>query len=220
MKYIIYIITMASQFNSVLNKYKNKIILTIVSFYENYKNPIRITLPLIILLLAGWLTKIILDPIKFEQEKNYRYTFIKEKLIDIRSAQLAYKEKNGQFTHSFDQLIACVKLDSFVLVQKTDTLIEYYNKVYREMQFKDTLLLDTLGKVSILDSLFSKNYLIDSLAYVPPINKLKFKMRSGVINKSKIDVPVFEALDPSPYDPQNTLIIGSMLEANLNGNWQ
>ena len=68
--------------------------------------------------------------------------------------------------------------------------------------------------------MFYKGYPIDSLAYVPPVNKLKFEMRAGVVNKSKIDVPVFEARDPSPYDPQNTLIIGSMLEANLNGNWQ
>tara|TARA_Y100001968_G_C19448074_1_gene766575 strand:- start:2431 stop:3066 length:636 start_codon:yes stop_codon:yes gene_type:complete len=211
---------MASKLKSVINKYKNKIILTIVSFYENYKSPLKVILPLVILLLAGWLTKIILDPIKFEKEKNYRYAFIKEKLIDIRSAQLAYKEKNGQFTHDFEELISFVKRDSFILIQKTDTLIEYYNTVYREMQFKDTLLLDTLGTVSVLDSLFTKKYPIDSLAYVPPINKVKFQMRAGVINKSKIDVPVFEARDPYPYDPQNTLIIGSMIEANLNGNWQ
>ena len=211
---------MAYKFKSNVNKYKNTIIIKLISFYEQYRKPMQITLPIIIIILAGWLTKIILDPIKFEQEKNYRYTFIKEKLIDIRSAQLAYKEKHGQFTNNFDELINFVKVDSFVLVQKTDTLIEYYNQVYREMQFKDTLLIDTLGTVSILDSLFHKDYPIDSLAYVPPVNKLKFEMQSGVVNKSKIDVPVFEARDPSPYDPQNTLIIGSMLEANLNGNWQ
>ena len=202
------------------NKYKNILIIKLISFYEQYKRPMQITLPIIIILLAGWLTIIILEPIQFEKEKNYRYTFIKQKLIDIRSAQLAYKEKNGQFTNEFDELINFVKKDSFVLVQKTDTLIEYYNKVYREMQFKDTLFIDTLGKVSILDSLFYKDYPIDSLAYVPPVNKLKFEMNAGVVNKSKIDVPVFEARDPAPYDPQNTLIIGSMLEANLNGNWQ
>ncbi len=202
------------------NKYKNILIIKLISFYEQYKKPMQITLPIIIIFLAGWLTIIILEPIQFEKEKNYRYTFIKEKLIDIRSAQLAYKEKNGQFTNDFDELINFVKIDSFVLVQKTDTLIEYYNKVYREIQFKDTLFIDTLGKVSILDSLFYKDYPIDSLAYVPPVNKLKFEMNAGVVNKSKIDVPVFEARDPAPYDPQNTLIIGSMLEANLNGNWQ
>ena len=109
---------------------------------------------------------------------------------------------------------------SFILVEKTDTLVEYYNTIYREIQFKDTMLIDTLGTVSVLDSLFKKGYAIDSLAYVPPINKLQFELRAGVINKSKIDVPVFEARDPDPYDKRRTLIIGSMTEANLNGNWQ
>ena len=213
-------IVMASKFTSAIIEYKNKIILSIISLYEAYKRPMQIILPLLILSLAGWLTQIIIKPIQFEKEKNYRYNFIKEKLIDIRSAQLAFKEKNGQFTNSFDDLISFVKLDSFVLVQKTDTLIEYYNTIYREMQFKDTTLLDTLGKVSVLDSLFKNGYPIDSLAFVPPLNTEQFIMRAGVINKSKIDVPVFEARDPNPYDPQNTLIIGSTVEANLNGNWQ
>tara|TARA_B100001250_G_scaffold270070_1_gene233054 strand:+ start:113 stop:748 length:636 start_codon:yes stop_codon:yes gene_type:complete len=211
---------MNSRLISKIIAYKNKTLLQFISFFDRNKKYIKIILPMIILVLSAWLTKIILDPINFEKERNYRYTFIKEKLIDIRSAQLAYKEKNGQFTHNFDELIMCVKRDSFIIVQKKDTLIEYYNNMYREYQFKDTMLIDTLGKVSILDSLFTKNYPIDSLGYVPPLNNVKFTLRAGVVNKSKIDVPVFEAKDPEPYDRNKPLIIGSMIEANLNGNWQ
>lgn len=211
---------MNSKLITKIIEYKNTALLRFISFFDNNRKYLRIILPMIIVSLSVWLTKIILDPINFEKEKNYRYAFIKEKLIDIRSAQLAYKEKNGQFTHNFEELIAFVKTDSFVLVQKTDTLIEYYNNMYREYQFKDTMLIDTLGKVSILDSLFTKSYPIDSLAYVPPVNKVEFVLRAGVINKSKIDVPVFEAKDPQPYDKNKPLIIGSMTEANLNGNWQ
>ena len=191
-----------------------------VKLHNNYQKPIQIILPLIIVGLVLFLTKIIMDPIKFEKEKNYRYTFIKQKLIDIRSAELAFKEKNGFFTNDFEKLIPFVKLDSFVIVEKTDTLIEYFNDVYREYQFKDTMLIDTLGKVNILDSLFSKNYPIDSLAYVPFGNGTKFKLSAGTINKAKITVPVFEAKDPKPYDPNDPLVIGSMFEAHLNGNWQ
>jgi len=211
---------MNSKLIAKIIEYKNKSLLQFVLFFDKNRKYFQIILPLIILLLAGWLTKIILDPINFEKETTFRYALIKKKLINIRSAQLAYKEQNGQFTHHFDELITFVKTDSFVLVQKTDTLVEYYNDVYREYQFKDTMLIDTLGKVSILDSLFTKDYPIDSLAYVPPINKLKFILRAGVVNKSKIDVPVFEAKDPDPYDSRKPLIIGSMTEANLNGNWQ
>ena len=211
---------MESKIMSKIIAYKNKIILKLIGLYDNYKKPLRIILPILVLSLSIWLANIIIAPIQFEKEKNFRYEFVKKKLIEIRSAQLAYKEKNNQFTHNFDSLINFVKKDSFVLVQKTDTLIEYYNKTYREMQFKDTMLIDTLGKTSVLDSLFGKKYPIDSLAYVPPINQTQFEMRAGIINKSKIDVPVFEAKDPSPYDVRDPLIIGSMNEANLNGNWQ
>ena len=191
-----------------------------VSFHENYKKLIKIVFPLIILSFGIGLISIILNPIKKEKEKNYRYEFIKSKMIDIRSAELAFKEKHNQFTDDFNILIPFIKMDSFVIVQKTDTLIEYFNEVYREHQFKDTMLVDTLGKVSILDSLFQKGYPIDSLRYVPFGEGVEFELSAGTINKSKIIVPVFEARDPNPYDKTDPLIIGSMTEAHLNGNWQ
>ena len=200
--------------------FKNKILIVVLSFFDKYNRILRITMPIIIMMLAIWLTQIILAPIQFAKETEYRYNFIKERLIDIRSAQLAYKDINGQFTNDFNDLITCIKKDSFILVQKTDSLVDFYNAIYKEYMLKDSTFIDTLGKVSILDSLFSTNYPIDSLAYIPPFNKMTFEMQAGVITKSKIDVPVFEVRDPKPYDPDNRLMIGSMTEANLNGNWQ
>ena len=44
----------------------------------------------------------------------------------------------------------------------------------------------------LLDSLFKKNYPIDSLNFVPFGNGVEFKLSAGTINKSKITVPVFE----------------------------
>ncbi len=208
------------KFLSKINEQKNRLIMFLLSFYDDYKKYLQIILPTTVLLLGIWLTNIILQPIKFEKEREYRYDFIKEKLIDIRSAQLAYKERTGRFTNSFEELVQFVKLDSFILVQKTDTLETYYNDIYKENMVRDITIIDTLGRVSVLDSLFGSNYPIDSLSYVPPLNQLQFDLNAGTINKSKIDVPVFEAKDPSPYDAQKPLIIGSMIEANLNGNWQ
>ena len=40
---------------------------------------------------------------------------------------------------------------------------------------------------------------------------------------TKIGTPVFQAQDPSPYDPlleRDTLITGSMLEVKTSGNWK
>ena len=101
---------MNSKFISKIIEYKNSKLLRFIAFFDSNKKSIKVILPIIILSLSIWLIKIILEPINFEKEKNYRYTFIKEKLIDIRSAQLAYKEKNGQFTHDFEELIMLVKV--------------------------------------------------------------------------------------------------------------
>ena len=93
------------------------------------------------------------------------------------------------------------------------------------------MLIDTLGKVSILDSLFQKNHSIDSLRYVPFGKGEEFELSAGTINKSKITVPVFEAKAKKEdflngmnknliKSSAKDLIIGSMTEAHLNGNWQ
>ena len=206
---------------------------------NNYKKLTKIASPLMILGFLFLLTKIIITPINFENDRNYRYEFVQEKLINIRSAQLAYRENNGQFTDDFDELIRFVKVDSFVLVQKKDTLETYINEmllsdnktIYREEAVRYITLIDTLEKVSVLDSLFNKEYPIDSLAHIPFHAEEKFILQAGVINKSKIDEPVFEAKAKKEHflngldktlikSSAKDLIIGSMTAANLNGNWQ
>ena len=104
------------------------IAMPMVKLHNNYKKLVTILFPFIIILSKALLTNIIIAPINFEKEKNERSESIKAKLIDIRSAELAFKEKYKQFTDDFNVLIPFIKTDSFVIVQKTDTLIEFYNK--------------------------------------------------------------------------------------------
>ena len=103
--------------------------------------------------------------------------------------------------------------------------------IHREEAKRYITLIDTLAKVSVLDSLFSEGYPIDSLAHVPFHAEAKFILRAGVINKSKIDEPVFEAKAKKEHflnglnktliqSSAKDLMIGSMTAANLNGNWQ
>ena len=82
--------------------------------------------------------------------------------------------------------------------------------------------------------LFQKGYPIDSLAYIPTeFNGAgsNFILRAGVVNISKIDMHVFEAKAKKEdflnglnkdliHNSAKDLIVGSMLEAHLNGNWQ
>ncbi|MCK7529769.1 MAG: hypothetical protein MZV63_01280 [Marinilabiliales bacterium] len=65
-----------------------------------------------------------MKPIRFNREKDARETAIKEKLIDIRTAQEAFKSVKGYYTGSFDTLITFLKTDSLPLVFKRGSLTD------------------------------------------------------------------------------------------------
>ncbi|MCD4769855.1 MAG: hypothetical protein K8R35_06795 [Bacteroidales bacterium] len=69
-----------------------------------------------------------MNPIRFNKERDSRENVIKERLINVRTAQIAYKSKYSRYTGSFDTLIHFVKHDSFPLIYKegslTDEMIE------------------------------------------------------------------------------------------------
>ena len=104
------------------------------------------------------------------------------------------------------------------------------------------IIRDTI-KVSVLESLFGKNYDANSLRYVPvPGEPTQFHLaETTIVTGSGIQVPVFEAkahnnvilrdLDPQLVINLNSqrrtnekypgLKVGSLLEANNNaGNWE
>jgi hypothetical protein len=182
------------------------------------KKIVQIALALGIIVMGYFLYESIAKPIRFKAEKEKRYAIVIDKLKDIRTLQIAYKDVNGNFTASFDSLIHFVKFDSLPLIRAIgdvpDTLTE-------EQAIAKGLVTRETVKISVLDSLFKKNYSIDSIAYVP-FTKSKFKMGIGEIETgSKIKVKVFEVIDTEPFDPNQILQVGSLTEANNNaGNWE
>ena len=96
------------------------VILSGITIYFVNKNPgtrkiFQIIYAVLIVVLALLLTKNILDPIFFKQERQKRENATIERLKDIRTCQVAYKDKYGAYTGSFDTLIHFVKTDSFEL---------------------------------------------------------------------------------------------------------
>jgi hypothetical protein len=73
--------------------------------------------------------------------------------------------------------------------------------------------------ISVADSLF-KNYPIDSLPYVPYADTARFILRAGKVKKSNLELNVFEVEDSAPFDTRKVLRVGSMVDANLSGNWE
>lgn len=209
---------------------------------------VSVVLLAVIVALAYFAYESVARPIRFNEAKDIRYDAVKNRLIDIRTAQVAYKDQKGAYTDSFEKLIDFIKQDSMRVPRKIglcpDTLTD---KMAVEIGFALTrlepgqkpedilamgkILRDTI-KIPLLDTLFSPTYPIDSLAIVPFSGGEKFAMGAGEVETgSKVKVKVFEAvakygqflkgLDNNYYRPNDELRVGSLLEATNNtGNWE
>jgi hypothetical protein len=211
------------------------------------KTIIQVILVIGILALGFLVWKSVQDPIDFNKEKEKRFNSVIQNLKDIRTAQLAYKRVHGEFTSSFDTLINFVKTDSMPIVKSIghipDSLVYVHGlKKAEKIALEDgTIIRDTM-KVSTLDSLFSHDYPIEKLRYVPYTNKEEFILGATEIETgSKVKVKVFEAKVPyhvilNGLDEQQIinlmeeaealekyrgLKVGSLKEAtNHAGNWE
>ncbi len=88
------------------------------------KTALNILFAVIILVLAYFLLESIMEPIRFNREKDTREQAIKERLMDIRTAQETYKAVKNRYTGSFDTLIYFLKNDSLPLVFKRGSLTD------------------------------------------------------------------------------------------------
>tara|TARA_S200000501_G_scaffold187545_1_gene176393 strand:- start:1501 stop:2235 length:735 start_codon:yes stop_codon:yes gene_type:complete len=197
------------------------------------------------LVFASLLFTSIYDEIKFDEVKNERYQFVIKNLKDIRDTQLAHRTVKGFFQDNWDSLVKFVEVDSFTITQRRDSSVldKEMTKRYGGVKtFKDIIIVDTLGFVSVKDSLFGFDDRYINMMYVPysKDNKTKFNLDADFLNQNGINIPVFEAfvkkrviLHDQPLslvlkenqvqsvDGVNgsTLKIGSMNEVNTNGNW-
>ena len=200
---------------------------------------------LLILVFASFLFKSIYDEIKFDEVKNARYQLVIKNLKDIRDTQLAHRTVKGVFQDNWDSLVKFVEIDSFTITQRRDSSVldKEMTKRYGGVKtFKDIVIVDTLGFISVKDSLFGFDDRYLSMMYVPfsKDDQTRFQLKAGFLNQNGIDIPVFEAFVKKRvilYDQSLNLVlkenqvqsvdgvngsslkIGSMNEVNTNGNW-
>lgn len=203
---------------------------------------INILLFAVIVFLAWQVVKSIQAPIKFNTEQKARETKVVERLIDIRNAEVLYKNANNKYTADFDSLIQFCQMAEIPIVKivpdPTDTT------------FTRTIN-DTIGYVKVMDSIKSgrDNFNISDLKWVPFSQpQQNFEIEAGTIQRNGINIPVFEVR--TPYEVylanpgaafsekewkqrvENTkaekesinryagLKVGSMEEATTDGNWE
>ena len=180
-------------------------------------------------------------PIKFNKVKNERYTQVINRLKDIRNAQIAHKDVTGFYANNFDSLVSFVDNGIFTLIEKRDSSYLEYNRLYRIDMLKEVEIVDTLGFVSVKDSLFGQNESYKMMAKVPiQGSDSELSIKADIIDKNGYQVPVFEvkvAKDIVLFDQNKDLldqenkvisvdgvngreiILGSMSEVSTSGNW-
>ncbi|MDT0644370.1 hypothetical protein RM553_16140 [Zunongwangia sp. F363] len=205
---------------------------------------IQLLLWLVIIFLAYLTFDAVYRPIQFNKVKEKRYAKVIENLKDIRDAELAHKEVTGSFEGDFDDLVQFLDTAQFAITQRRDTtyLDEEYRRTYGVDQYIEDVVIDTLGFVSVKDSLFKGNEERYRNMINVPIEgaDAQFELDAGTITKGDSKIPVFEAKVAKSkvlYDQDRTLIlqeneiqsvddvngryisVGSMQEVNTSGNW-
>ena len=160
----------------------------------------------------------IMGPINFDNTKDAREKEVIARLIDIRKAQVEYRNTHqGLYTASFDTLIDFVKTAKLPFVKKegalTDAQLEagmtekkaiaIINKAKKTGNWKEVekeglqnFKRDTMW-VSVLDTIYPKGFNADSLRYVPFGNGTQFEMASRQdTTKSGAPLNLFQAQTP------------------------
>ena len=197
------------------------------------KTVIQIILFAAICVVAYLVIKSVNEPLRFNAERKVRYDAAVQRLKDIRTAQVAFRSEYKRYTGSFDTLIEFLKTDSFTIVMQIGDEDDLTNEKVIRHTFK----------ISVMDSLFKKNYPVDSIRFAPFTDGFEFEMGTANLMAGNVNVNVFEAkvpfdvllkgLEPQllvnycatwiKRDKENYpgLRVGSLVETSNNaGNWE
>ena len=168
-----------------------------IELTEKQRNITTYVLYFLSVVLVFLIFRSINAPIKFNEVKNERYSKVIERLKDIRNAQIAFKSVNGIYSNDFQELIKFVDSAEFTITQKRDSSYMEYDRIYRIDMLREIIVTDTLGFVSVKDSLFANNLDYKDMASVPiqGIESL-FSLKADIIDKNGYNVPVFEVRVP------------------------
>ncbi len=152
----------------------------------------------------------IMEPIHFNEEKAVREAAVRERLIHIREAQDQYRQQHeGQFCDTLSKLVEFVKTGKVPFVNKigdlTDAqmekglteakaaaIVNSGNAAAIAANGLENFRRDTTW-VSLADTIFGKDFVADSLEYIPYSGGEKFELVTGFIkNKSGTIMNVME----------------------------
>ena len=203
---------------------------------------LRVVLGVVALLFAFRIYRIIMEPIEFQGIRDKRYAAVIEQLEQLREAQLAFKNEYGMYATEIPTLVDFIKNAEVTIVERKDSSFMQYNKVYQTDMLKDTIIYRVIGSASALtklrtqrEDLFPEDFNADDLLTIKYSQDSTFKMGTAEVTKNGVKVPVFEikASNKAIFSDvmeqyrdyikrlkTNELIVGSLTEPTLSGNWK
>ncbi len=190
---------------------------------KTLKTIICIVLALCAIFLVYKIYDGIMEPVRFDKEKEARKKVAVQQLKDIRDLQVAYKSVNQKFTASFDTLKQFYKTgemvvlmqvgsqDDSVAVAHTDQIKKSRKGITDEGLYKlylegdKNLVFSIQNKVNVRDTLFHSrtDFNIDNIDKIPfaiaetgNAEVTNVEMDALVKKVSGVNVPLFEAKMP------------------------
>ena len=158
------------------------------------KVTLKILLAVAVVLLAYMCYRSVMGPIEFDKTREQRENLIKARLIDIRKAQIEYKNIHKVHAANFDELSKFLKDEKLPFLIKEGVLTdEQLEKGMTEQEAvkKGLIRRDTVW-VTAVDTLFGSGYNVDDMRNVPGAN-VQFSMDTATLTSgSGYTVKVFQ----------------------------
>ena len=177
-------------------------------------------LPLCIVALAFLLYRSISEPVKFNKERDQRLNVGIERLKDIRTLQVTFKDTYGHYAPAMDSLIDFYNNGKITIMQQigseddsvavlhTEAVKKTFRnlkgeqmmqKLYELYQKGDNNLIIRIPQLTaVKDTLFRNrpDFQVNELRYIPFSEGDTVIMKSIIKQVSGVDVPLFEAQMP------------------------
>ena len=158
------------------------------------KVTLKILLAVAVVLLAYMCYRSVMGPIEFDKTREQRENLIKARLIDIRKAQIEYKNIHKVHAANFDELSKFLKDEKLPFLIKEGVLTdEQLEKGMTEQEaVKKRLIRRDTVWVTDVDTLFGSGYNVDDMRNVPGAN-VQFSMDTATLTSgSGYTVKVFQ----------------------------
>lgn len=178
------------------------------------KKAINIILGLCALALLYLCYVSIMDPIRFQKEKEVREAAVKERLLQIKEAEEQYRLlHDGEFCDTFEVLIDFIKNSKIPFVTKVGDLSdEQLEKGLTESKAAaivnsgdieaikanglENFKRDTVW-INMCDTIFGEDFIADSIQYIPYSNGEKFELEKTIhVGRSGVTQNVMECRAP------------------------